>query len=472
MNDLDSEIRRVVFEWAEQAPVAPTLDHLTSPTGSAAAPRPPGSRRVFVAAVVVAAVALIAGVVAVSTHRQDSTVVQAGITPARATLADVAGRTSGSRMGFPAAPAGFSLDYEFTRDQALAADGSTLPTGPLGPVYAQYLRPLDVPDTYTVPAAQTDGTLPDPAGWSVGVVTVLPVEQGDVVLAAAGHSDGKAVTINGHDGVAVAAWSAADDNVVSWTQDGVAVVVVGTAITPLAQIEQLAAQVRPVDHTPVLEPIGPTIDQLNSASVAGSWSLAPGASTMVGRDAGGATLTGWSILRSAGPLWNAFSTVVDHENGPGGRFTVRAAGSPSASSTMEPMTVPRDATTGQPIWPDTMMVGLAVADGAPDVVDGFAPVDVREVRVVLSDGQTLQAPTYDLGRGWPVLIFAVAAPDIHDDQTATGLHVVRIDGFGVGGAVLFSGPSAIGNAPGDVNAGSESPPRCPANPESCAAAEG
>ena len=469
MSDMDTEIRRAVFEWAEHAPVPPRLDELTSRENDPAAGGPWAGHRVFLAAVVVAVVGLIAGVAWVSTRPQDATVVQAGVTPGRATTADVAGQSLGSRMGFAQAPTGFSLDYEFFRDQALTAGGSVLPTGPLGPVYAQYLRPLAVPDGYTVPKSQTDNTLPDPARWSVGLVTVLPVEQGDVVLAAAGHSDGKSVTVNGHDGLAVTAWSATDDNVVSWTQDGVAVVFVGTSITPMAQLEKLAAEVASLEHTPVLDPVGPRIDSLTSESLKGSWSLPPGAAIVFGPDPAGGTFSGWSMLGGAGPLSNAFSTVVAHGTGEFGAFTVRAAGSPSAGGPMEPMSVPRTA-TGQSLWPDGLAVVLGNNPSASEVVEGFAPLDVRQVRVVLSDGRTFQAPTHDVGRGWPTLVFGIGVPDLHDDRTASGLHVVRIDGLGVGGTVLYSGPSAIGNAPGGVNGGIDLPPRCPTIPESCAAA--
>jgi len=473
MNDLETDIRRAVHEWAEHAPLAPSVDELVAPADRRSPERAPArDRRVFVAVAVVALVGLIGGVAWVSTRHRDATVLQSGVTPGRVTPADVAGQTLTARLGFAAAPAGFALDNEFIRDQALTA-GSVLPTGPLGPVYAQYLQPLQLPDTYTVPASQTDGTLPDPSNWSTGVVTVLPVEQGDVVLAAAGHSDGVEVTVHGHPGVAVTAWSPADDNVVSWVQDGVAVAVVGTAITPMDEIERLAEQVQPIENTPVLAPVGPTIDVLSSTAFHGSWSLAAGAAATVAEDVTHRRFTGWDVLSDAAPLWNAFSTVVAHGTGDFGPFTVRATGSPSTFSPVDPMNLVGDTATGSVTWPETVEIVLGSGGaGGPDVVQGYSPIDMTDVRVVLSDGRTLSAPTYDVGRGWPVRVFVLPVPDLHDDRTASGLHVVRVDGLGAGGVVLASGPSMIGNAVGTVVGGAESPPRCPAIPESCAAAGG
>ena len=76
------------------------------------------------------------------------------------------------------------------------------------------------------------------------------------------------------------------------------------------------------------------------------------------------------------------------------------------------------------------------------------------MRVDLSDGQIFVGPTYDVGRGWPVRLFAIPLPGMHAEPTAGGLHVVRIDGLGANGELLNAGPSSLGNgADGGVDSG-------------------
>jgi len=60
---------------------------------------------------------------------------------------------------------------------------------------------------------------------------------------------------------------------------------------------------------------------------------------------------------------------------------------------------------------ESIRVGTRGIPGeAQDVVDGMGPMALVQVRVHLSDGQVFVGPTYDVGRGWPVRLFAVPLP--------------------------------------------------------------
>ncbi len=456
MTDLDAEIRRAVCELADHAPVPPGVDDLaitgTEPWSACHAGLRSGGRRPLLVMAVTVGIVLIGAGAIVASRREDSTVVQLGLAPGGATVADVAGQTLAARVGFASPPSGYDMPYEFGRDGALTTADSPLPTGPLGPVYAQYLQPTQPAEAQD---PTTGDTLPDPALAAVGVMTVLPIERTDVVMGAAGHTDGQATTVNGHPALVVTAWSEHDDNLVSWEQDGVAVVVVGSATTPVDELRHLAGQVAPLSQAPMLAPAQP--DSLRSVTFNGFWSLAPDAPMVPRPGLMGIGFTGWSTLRGAGPLWNAFSTVVDHGSVDQGRYTVRAAGHPEGSANLAPA-APGRTISGQVQWDDEVITDQVIfsSGNGPDLIEGITPTTVKHVRIRLSDGSTYLALTYDVGRGWPIAIFVQPVPIIHGDNTPTGLHAVHIDGLSADGAVLNSGPSTLGNGVPSGMAGYES----------------
>jgi len=453
MTDLDTQIRRAVNELAEHAPVPPPVDELAL---VAIEPRRTVNRRPLLVVAIAAAVVVIGAGVAVSSRRDDPTVAQVGLASGHATVADVAGRTLGARLGFAVAPAGYGMPFEFGRDTALTATDQPLPTGPLGPVYAQFLLPDLVPASGLDPT--TGDTVPDPALASVGVMTVLPIERADVVMGAAGHTDGQAITINGHPALAVSAWSEQDDNVISWEQDGVAVAVVSLASGSMDELRRVAAGVAPVEQTPLLSPPHP--DPLRGATFNGFWSLAADAPELPRAGLRWFGFTAWSTLRSAGPLWNAFSTVLDHGSVDQGHYTVRAAGHPEHNANLFPAG-PGTNVDGSLHWDAEVITDQVTfsAGGGPDLIEGIAPPSVKHVRIRLSDGSTYLAPTYDVGRGWPMVIFVQPVPIIHGDNTPTGLHAVYVEGLGADGTVLNAGLSTLGNGYPSGMAGYESVPR-------------
>ena len=113
MIDLDDAIRQTVYEWAESAPMAPSLEHLegSTPVGGRAAPR----ATVLVTAAIGVAVLLVAVAVSVRHSRPQPSIVQSIPAPSPATFDDVAGQTLAARFGVPAPTEYFQLAGEWGR---------------------------------------------------------------------------------------------------------------------------------------------------------------------------------------------------------------------------------------------------------------------------------------------------------------------------------------------------------------------
>jgi len=433
MIDPDAEIRQTVFEWAEAAPMAPTVDDLEGASPMARPRRP--ARLLVVAAAVVLVLVAVAVVVSARTSGPQPSTVQSIPGPIPATFDDVAGQVLAARFGVTPS-GGYELTGEWGRDAALTAADGTLPTGPLGPVYAQALD-LGGEDSAS----------------SVAVVTVLPTEQDDVVVAATGHDDGTPVTVAGRSATYVAAWSGDDASAVTWQQDGVAVVVVGRSALDQDALVAFAAQAAPVPDPPIL-PVGPEeVELAHPDTSPASWSLAPEAprpATSVSPEVP-MHWNGWFRMRAHRAVVLALSTVVAHGRDELGPFTVRAMGQPDEGGSLYPGgTATR--LDGTPAWDtaENLRVETRGIDGQrQDLVEGMGPASVVQVRVHLSDGQTFMGPTYDVGRGWPVRLFAVSLPGMHTDPVPGGLHVVRIDGIGPDGELIDAGLASLGNGAGD-----------------------
>ena len=182
MTELDTMIRKAVLERVDRAPMPPSIESIdaldrTSLSVTSRTPR----RGVLVGAGLVALVALLAGVLVTArlTRRPVAGVGrhdpgsrrQAGHAPGRPLAA-------GARTASPNGVPGYHfLTMELDRPVGLAADDvAYLPTGPLGPMYAQSIR-IDY-DPQPSPAGRQDG---------FAVLTVLPEEQAAVLAAASGN---------------------------------------------------------------------------------------------------------------------------------------------------------------------------------------------------------------------------------------------------------------------------------------------
>jgi hypothetical protein len=445
MIDLEAEIRQTVYEWAEAAPMAPTREELGGAIVFVSTRR---RRSTLLVATAVALVALAVGIIVVAS-RSDQTEVRSVPAPTRVSVGDVAGQTLAATYGLAGAPTGYRLGDEFFRNASLTAADDPLPTGPLGPLYAQSFARAQGDD----PSCANQGGSCDAP---IAVVTILPIEMDEVVLGAAGHSEGDAVRVGGNDAIYVEAWSASDSSVVAWREDDVAIVVAAPADLGEQGLVELAGRVERLDGVPTLPVIDGTYDPTHGPSAPSAWSLAPMPPVPYFTE-DGLHVTAWVQLRDLGAVSRLLSTVVAHGEGGLGRTTVRAVGHPESGPSMSPGGVSSNL-DGSIIWDASGSVSASthpVSAASYDVVDGMAPTTVSRVRFTLSDGQVIEGPTYDVGRGWPTRIFVVAVPIIHGDNSSSGLHVVRMAAYGPDGELLNAGPSTLGNGPDGGMAGME-----------------
>ena len=441
MSELESEIRIAVIERVDRAPMAPTIESIDSldRAGLPAVRRQP-SRGVLVGAALVALLALIAGVLVTSRLTRDPAQLSVGTTvaPPSKPATPLAGRSLPARYGLPNGVPGYRFfTMELDRPVGLAADDFTyLPSGPIGPVYAQNLRIDNDPTTFALP--DVDG---------IAVLTVLPEEAASVIASATGGGPTHSATVEGHEVTVTDQWSGTDNRAVSWERDGAAIIVTGSPSVTEQQLLSAAAAVTPIPTVPLLPPVDPQVK--GSGQVPASYSLAPRpgpASDPTGPITQG---TPWDELTSwADPLAPAMGTLVIKGDDGGDHYTVRAIGDPATDR--DPIGAPGFDTSSDaaPIGP--MWMSLSVGETRPNLpnrfsVKGEAPTSVTTVHLVLDDGTTVEGPTYDAGRGWPGRSFMIFVPDDRE--------VVHVDARSSDGTLLYTSDLEVvdGHHPGQAH---------------------
>ena len=102
--------------------------------------------------------------------------------------------------------------------------------------------------------------LPDTRG--IAVLTVLPEEQMSVVTSASGGGPTHTATVGPHQVTVAEPWTPTDDRmtddrVVTWVQDGAAIIVTGSPNVTEQQLLAAAAAVTPIPTIPLLPPVAP-----------------------------------------------------------------------------------------------------------------------------------------------------------------------------------------------------------------------
>lgn len=295
---------------------------------------------------------------------------------------------------------GVKLGVEIARPHGVqVSPGDYLPTGPLGPLYAQI---GDVPSTVSRsnPFAVT----------GVDVMTLQPGEVDATARNASGARDSIPVRFAGHTAQLWKPWSAEDSTVLSWrpTSSVGVLLLFGPAVssTPLSmkEMERLATEVHPLKRVPVLARNDMTPE---GGTTSGYWSLGQAAT-----DRPGAFTSTWFSLAVlfGGPssLPDALSNVVARGSLDGQHWTVRDVGDPvTGNLTLGGFGWREENGIAQPVA-QSGLAAESTGSGSLRLIEGSAPDDVRSVRIILSNGSSITAPTVDIGRGWNDRLFGTA----------------------------------------------------------------
>jgi len=424
MTEIETDIRKAVIERVDRAPMAPSLESIDvlDRASLPVAHRQP-RRGLLVGAGMVALLALVAGVLVTVRLSQDDSQVSVGTTlaPQGKPATPLAGRSLPARYGLPNGVAGYHFfTMELDRPVGLAADDVTyLPTGPLGPMYAQNFRIDYDPSAFGLP--DVDG---------IAVLTVLPEERESVTAAATGAGPTRTATVEGHDVTVTDQWSSTDNRAVSWVQDGAAIIVTGSPSVTEEQLLAAAAEVKPIPSIPRLPPVA--ADAKGSGVLPASYSLTPRRTDDPKYLSIDGTpwdeLTSWddALAPAMGKLLASGRDGSDH-------YTLRIISDPMTGEF--PLGAPAGVKSEEPIPFGPVWISVFVGRSSPLLpnrydVTGSTPVEMATVEVTLDDGTTLVTPTYDAGLGWPGRSYTLFVAD--------GRKVVHVNGRSSDGTLLYT----------------------------------
>jgi hypothetical protein len=437
MTDLDTSIRQGLSHLVDLTPMTPSFDEIASPARGHKRRR---RHAIRIGGVTLAALLAVGGPTlalgisnpfAHSYQPGDELTARYGLSVPPSEVGHASSAVSS---------AGPTLEMEVGRRHGLVVrQGEFLPTGPVGPIYAQII-----------------GLHPGTKKYAqVVVMTAQPKEAMAAAESAAGTDVPRHVRFDGISAQLFTPWGQNDSVALSWRPSpSVGVVVAsGPAVfgisASLHQLEQLAIEVKRLERVPQLA-TNPISKVGGGGELGGYWSLVPTFATRLGG----------SVWSSNPTLSNLLGTRIARGSTAGHRWTARVTGDPATGS-LSIGGIGVNAKTEQPVFtrglsatsspgPPThlMLTPPATTHATLMLVDGSAPEGVRAVRIVLSDGSAYLVPTVSSTLGWHRQLFGTALPV----QTA---YVSRIEALNAHGKVVLSAEGALldlrGNSGGMLN---------------------
>jgi hypothetical protein len=414
MTDLDTSIRQGLSHLVELTPMTPSIDEIASPTRKRKRRRRHAVR--FGGFTLAALLAVGGPALALGISNPFARSYQTGDELTSRYGLSVAPSEVGHKLS-AVSSAGPTLGMEVERRHGLVVrQGEFLPSGPVGPIYAQIIGLHTGAKEYA----------------QVVVMTAQPKEAVAAAQSAAGTSVAEQIRFDGISARLWRPWGQNDSLVLSWQPTASVGVVVATGPggfgTPasLHQLEQLAAKVKSLKKVPQLA-TNPISRVGGDGQAGGYWSLVPTFATRFG-----------GVWNLPDPLLsNLLGTRIARGSTAGQKWTVRVTGDP-ATGNLSIGGIGVNVKTRQPVFTKALSVSSIPTNAHPGLmlIEGSTPEGVRTVRLLLSNGSTKLVPTVNSTLDWRRRLFGTALRF----QTA---HISRIEGLNARGKVVLTLAAAL-----------------------------